>query len=70
MSKTLQLKFGTTSGEKSWKFPDVKDNLSTATVKSLMSTMITNGSIYAYPPLTMVSAKIVTTTETAIDLSD
>ena len=45
--------------------PDVTD----AQVKSLMQTIVTNGSIFATPPSAIQSAKIVTTETTSIDLS-
>ncbi|MBQ3653675.1 MAG: DUF2922 family protein [Synergistaceae bacterium] len=40
-----------------------------ANVKALMNGMIANGSIYANVPVTAKSAKTVTTTENAYDLS-
>lgn len=66
----LVLKFGTLSGEKTWSFNNVKSDLGTSSVKSLMQTMITNGSIYAAPPMTARSAKLVTTSEDIFDLED
>lgn len=60
---TLYLKFGTTSGEKTWKLSNFDTTTTTQQVKTLMDTMITNGSIYKYPPLTKVSAKVQTVTE-------
>ena len=39
-------------------------------VKTLVSTMITNGSIFAYVPTAIISAKTVVTTENGIDISD
>lgn len=41
----------------------------TASVKALVNGIIANGSIYANVPVTAKSAKVVTTTETAYDLS-
>lgn len=64
----LQLKFGTGSGEKTWSFSCAKQSPPAASVKALMNTMITNGSIYKFPPLEMHSATIVTTTENSISL--
>ena len=66
----LVLKFGTLSGEKTWSFNNAKSDVATSSVKSFIQTMITNGSIYTYPPMTAKSAKIVTTSEDIIDLED
>ena len=68
-STTLKLKFGTMSGEKTWNFKYAKANTTTENVKNVVSKMIENGSIYKYPPLTAVSATLVTTSETEVDLS-
>lgn len=65
----LQLKFGTAYGEKTWTFNYAKSNASSQNVNTLMDTMITNGSIYRYPPLSKVSAKLVVTSETDISVS-
>lgn len=65
----LELKFQTTYGEKTFRFTRVKNNATSANVKNLVNTMIANGSIYAYPPLVAISAKIIVTSENAIDLS-
>lgn len=66
----LQLKFGTMAGEKVWNFSRAKQNVTTAQVKALMTSMISNGAIYQEPPLTMRSAKVIVTTEDEFDLSD
>lgn len=69
-TSSLILKFGTLSGEKTWTFAQANPEVSTATVKNIMDTMITNGSIYKYPPLSKVSAKLRTVDEESFDLSD
>lgn len=51
-------------------FNYVKDDLTAAAAKALMNGMITNGSVYVKVPETIVSASLVTTTETALDVSD
>ncbi len=38
-------------------------------VKSLVQAMITNGSIFAHPPVTAVSAKLIEISESEINLS-
>ena len=48
----------------------IKPGLTTTNLKNLMNGMITNGSVFKYPPATKKSAKLVTTTETEIDVSD
>lgn len=69
-TSTLILKFGTMSGEKKWSFSGADPEVPVATVKTLMNTMITNGSIYKYPPLTIVGATLRTVNEADYDLSD
>ena len=70
MATTAQLKlvFDTMGGQKTWTFKQVKD-ATLAEVKTLMDTMITNGSIYKYPPLSKVSAQRVITETQDYDLS-
>lgn len=68
-TSTLQLTFGTASGNKTWKFKYVDSSASTANIKAVAQAMIDNGSVFPNPPLTIGSGKIVTTEETNIDLS-
>lgn len=65
----LVLRFGTTSGEKNFTFNYGNANAANTDVKTLMNAIITNGSIFRYPPLTAISAKAQVTTETTFDLS-
>lgn len=67
---TLQMKFGTASGTKTWNLKYAKADLTGAQVSSLMDTMITNGSIYQYPPLTKDSAALVVTTVTDLYIEE
>lgn len=64
----LQLRFGTMSGEKTWTFNYANGSAESSDINTLMDTMITNGSIYTYPPMTKISAKIVTTSEREISI--
>ena len=64
------LRFGTTSGEKNFTFNYGDASTAISDVKALMTAMITNGSIFRYPPLTAISAKAQVTTETEFDISD
>lgn len=68
-SYKLQLKFGTMSGTKTWNFNYGSTSASADAINNLMSTMITNGSIYKYPPLTKDSAKLIQTVTTEYDLN-
>lgn len=68
-STKIVFRFGTTSGEKNFTYNYGNDEVSGATVKATMNTMIANGSIFRYPPLTIISAKTVITTESDIDVS-
>lgn len=65
----LQMKFGTMSGVKTFTVNYVNPDARTADIKALMDTIITNGSIYTYPPLTKESAELITTETTEIDIS-
>lgn len=67
-SRKLILRFGTTSGEKNFTYNYAGDNLSSAGVKSAMNAMIENGSVFKYPPLTRISAKVQVTEEETIDV--
>lgn len=55
----LQLKFQTMHGVKTWTFSHMDENATTQQVKDLINSMIANGSIYQYPPLTVESAKLI-----------
>ena len=71
-SRKLQMTFLNSNGaSKNFSFSNIKDreSLVDANVKALMEGMIGNGDIYETPPAAIVSAKIVETTETAVDLS-
>lgn len=65
----LVLRFGTTSGEKNFTYRYGNAEALASDVKSLMETMITNGSIFKYPPLTIISAKAEVTSETTFNVS-
>lgn len=68
-SSKLILRFGTTSGEKNFTYNYGNASTSAAGIKTAMQAMITNNSIFKYPPLTIISAKFQVTTETQVDLS-
>lgn len=65
----LKMVFETPSGQKTWTFNRAKPSATTAQIKNLANTMITNGDIYRYTPLQAVEASFETTTVTNIDLS-
>lgn len=67
-STKLQLKFQTAYGEKTWNFNYADEDATNADIKNLVQVMIANGSIYATPPLSISTAKIIKTTETDITL--
>ena len=50
-------------------FPYAKPSATTANVKNLMQVIIANGDIFEDRPVSMLSAKTITTSETAYDLS-
>ena len=45
-------------------FPYLKENVSSAAVENLVTSLITNGSIYETPPVSVVSAKMIVRDET------
>lgn len=65
----LILRFGTLSGEKNFTYNYGNADAPDSDVKAAMQAMITNGSIFKYPPLSMISAKVQVTTESEFDLS-
>lgn len=66
----LILRFGTTSGEKNFTYNYTNTNLSSAGIKAAMNAIISNGSIFRYPPLTIISAKTQVTSETTYNLDE
>lgn len=67
----LVLEFTDADGKsRTFSYNYVMANLSTATILNLMNGMITNGSIFEYPPVARKSAKLVTTSETTINVDD
>lgn len=64
---TLKMYFDTMGGPKTWSFKHAKADASSSLVQALGQTMITNGSIYKYPPLQFTGAEMVVTTVTHID---
>lgn len=71
MSTTkLQFQFSTSDGSKfNQSYNYVNPSVSTPAVRALASGIVANGSIFKKVPLSALSAKLVTTTETVIDLS-
>ena len=66
---TLKLKFDTMSGSKTWTFKNAKASATAAQVKNLGSVMVASGDFFTAQPIRLVDARIVTTTESAYDLS-
>lgn len=65
----LILRFGTASGEKNFSYNYGNSSAPASDVKAAMNAMIANGSIFKYPPLTIISAKVEVTSVTEFDLS-
>lgn len=65
----LILRFGTLSGEKNFTYNYGNSEALASDIRTLMNTMITNGSIFKYPPTTIVSAAVEVTNRTEFDLS-
>lgn len=63
------MRFGTAAGEKNFIYNHANAEANAASVKNAMEAMINNGTIFRFPPLTMISAKSQVTTEHEFDLS-
>ena len=57
------------STERNFSFKYAKPAATAANIKTLAQTIIANGSIFAHIPVTAKSAKLVTTTETDVDIN-
>ena len=67
----LQLKFKDNEGKTvSFNFNYVKANATAANIKALMNSMISNTDIWQKTLLLKASANIITTTTTAVDISE
>lgn len=67
----LVMTFKNASGNNvSYSFGYVIPNVEASSVKTLMETMIANGDIYSNPPVSIKSAKIVSTSETSLSISE
>ena len=66
---TLKLKMGTLSGVKTFSFKYAKTNVTSAQVQALAQALITNGSVYKYPPQVVESATIEQVNTEPIDLN-
>ena len=67
----LVLKFEDSNGKDViFSFPYANPSASRTQVKALMNGIITNGSIFEHVPVEKKSAKLVTTTQTAVDVDD
>lgn len=65
----LVFSLGTTSGTKTWSINRAKPGATTANIKALANGLITHATFFQPQPLTVNSVKLVTTTETTIDIS-
>lgn len=65
----LVFSVGTTSGTKTWSISRAKPSATTNNIRALAQGFITNATFFNPQPLTVNSAKIVTTTETNISLT-
>lgn len=67
----LVMTFATSSGKDTQlSFKYGKPSATTAQVKTLGNTILSNAEIFEYPPTALKSAKMVTTSETVYDLSN
>lgn len=65
----LVLKYkGALGNAVNFSFANVDEDVADENVKALSTGLITNGAIYADPPVTQVSAEVVTTSTREIDL--
>lgn len=66
---TLKIKMGTLSGTKTFSFKYAKNGVTSAQVKALAQALITNGSVYKYPPQVLDSATLEKVETDTIDVS-
>ncbi len=70
-STKLHLEFNTnTSSKATFNFNYADPNVSDNDVKALMNVMITSGAIFENVPISIDSAKLVVTTEQALNVKD
>lgn len=70
ISTKLKLGFTKSNGDSvSMSYANIKQDVSAANVKSLMEGIVANGSIFEKVPAAIKSALIITTEQTAVDLS-
>ena len=68
---TLAITFLDAQGaERKFTFKHANPSAAAARVKSAAAAIITNGSIFKYVPVSAKSAKLITTTETDLDISE
>lgn len=68
MAAKIVIDFAGTSGDVKFSYNYADEDTTNAKAKALVNGLITNGSIFANPPVTVKSAKIVITNETEYDL--
>lgn len=70
-SQRLVINFECEDGKKhNFSFSNASELPRTADVKTLISTMKTNGAIFQNVPVNALSAKVIVTTSSEIDISD
>lgn len=69
VTSTLKMRMGTLSGEKTFSFKYVDQEVTSAAVKALAQAMITNGEVYKYPPQVLTSATLEVLDSTKLDLN-
>lgn len=72
MANTVKIIYtcSTPDGDKNFSYTPAKSSASLAQVKAAGNALVTNGSIFENVPTAVTAAKLVTTTETAYDLSE
>ena len=58
------------SANRNFSFNYAKSGATTANIKALANGIVANGSIFEHVPVTPKSAKLVTTTEANVDITD
>lgn len=69
MASKIVITFATDNGDKNFTYNHASTEATSTQVKTFITAMITNGSIFQNVPLSAKAAKIVTTTENEYDLS-
>lgn len=68
MASNLVLKCGTATGTRTYTLKYINPDIAVNNVRSIATALVENGSCLKYPPLSVTSASIVTTSQRDIEI--